>query len=96
MVSDEISSKERHTQIPLDVPLWAVNKHRKPTGREKEAEQIPRKKRSPNSEPVDRVVGSETALVTAAPKVRVFRFSWVPKHVGFFPVIPRTLLFPQQ
>lgn len=59
MVGDEAPRKG--IQIPMDMPLWAVSKHRKPAGREKGADQILRKKGNPNPEPGERAVGSEPA-----------------------------------
>lgn len=59
MLGDE--APRRGIQIPMGMPLWAISKHRKPAGREKGAEQILRKKGTPNPEPGERVVGSETA-----------------------------------
>lgn len=78
------------------MPLWTVcktGKHRKPA--EKKGEQNSFSERSTNPEAVERG-GSETALIPVAPKIWVFRFSWVSKHVHFFPAIPNTLSFPQQ
>lgn len=57
------SSKVRQT--PLEMSLCALGKHRKPAKRERRTDS----KRSPNLEPAERAVSSESALVSVASKV---------------------------